>query len=297
MADPLPAAFELLGVVVPIDRILPMKRVNADANKNAAFRRVKSSIQEVGLIEPLIVYRQKGSRPQMYSLLDGHLRLEALRQLNHESVPCLVSTDDESYTYNHKVNVMPPIQEHFMILKAIENGVSEAKIAAALSVDVASIRRKRDMLEGICPEAVEILKARNPSVETMREMRKVKPMRQIEMAELMVGAGKFTSPYAKCLVAATPEDQLVEPDKTKAVKGLKPEDMARFEREMEGIEQEFEMLNDSFGKNLVSLVLLTAFVRKLLDNSAVLRFLTAHHPDYLAEFQKIVANTSMDRSP
>ncbi len=34
----------------------------------------------------------------------------------------LVSTDDEAFTYNHKVNQLQPIQEHFMILRAIKNG-------------------------------------------------------------------------------------------------------------------------------------------------------------------------------
>ncbi len=111
--------------------------------------------------------------------------------------------DDEAFTYNHKVNTVQPIQEHFMIMKALQNGVSEERIAASLNVDVKAIRTKRDLLNGICPEAIEILKEKRATAAALREMRKVTPMRQIEMAELMVAANNFSTSYAECLVATT----------------------------------------------------------------------------------------------
>ena len=45
------------------------------------------------------------------------------------------------------------------------------------------------------------------------------PLRQIEAAELMVAMNKYTISYAKSLLAATPQAQLVECDKPKHVKG------------------------------------------------------------------------------
>ena len=42
-----------------------------------------------------------------------------------------------------------------MIMKALEKGASEQKIADTLDLDVAAIRRRRTMLQGICPEAVD----------------------------------------------------------------------------------------------------------------------------------------------
>jgi hypothetical protein len=222
--------------------------------------------------------------------------LEALRQLGQEEAPCLISTDDEGYTYNHKVNVVPPIQEHFMVIKAIENGVSEERLATALNVDVASIRQKRDLLKGVCEEAVELLKDKRACRDALREFRKVKPMRQIEMAEVMVASHNFSATYAKCLLAATPDEQLVEPNKGKAMKGVKPDEMARMEREMETLEQDFRTIEESHGRNTLHLVLTTGYLRKMLDNAAVSRFLTSRHPDVLAEFQKILDCTSLERA-
>src|SRR5690606_34853444 len=120
-----------------------------------------------------------------------------------------------------------------MILRAIKNGVSEPRIARSLNVDVATIRQKRDLLDGICPEAVVLLKDRRTPAAAFRELRKAKPMRQIEIAELMCAAGNFSLGHTKCLVAATSPDQLIDAERTKEASGLSSEDIARMEHEME----------------------------------------------------------------
>jgi len=55
------------------------------------------------------------------------------------------------------VSSITGVAQHFMILKAIANGVAEERLAEALNVDVAEIRMKRNLLDGICPESVELL--------------------------------------------------------------------------------------------------------------------------------------------
>lgn len=295
MSDDVHPAFDLNGLHVSVEHILPMKRIVANEKQNSTYRRILASIREIGLIEPLIVFPQGSAKPRKYSILDGHIRFEALKALGHQAVPCLISTEDEAYTYNHKVNVVPPIQEHFMIMKAIENGVSEERIAAALDVNVASIRQRRDLVSGVCPEAIELLKNKRASRDALREFRKVKPMRQIEMAELMLGSYNFSASYAKCLLAATPEDQLVEPEKPKAPKGIKADEISGMEREMESLEHNFLSLEETHGKTVLHLVLATAYLRKLLENSAVARFLANRHADILAEFQKLIKSSGLER--
>ena len=151
-----------------------------------------------------------------------------------------------------------------MIMEAIRQGLSEERIAKALSLDIASIRRKRDLLEGICPEAVQLLKEKRASTGAFREMRKVKPMRQIEMAELMVAANTFSAGYAQCLLAATPQEQLLEPDKPKEVRGLSLEDMSRMEREMENLGQDLRSVENSHGRNVLNLVLVDGLSQEAL---------------------------------
>ncbi|HEY6387427.1 MAG TPA: plasmid partitioning protein RepB C-terminal domain-containing protein [Candidatus Acidoferrum sp.] len=86
------------------------------------------------------------------------------------------------------------------------------------------------MLNGICQEAAEILKTKTVALGVFGVLRKMKPIRQIEMAELLNATGNFSVPYAKALFAATPPEMLVEPAKHKAVKGLSPAQVAKMEK-------------------------------------------------------------------
>jgi len=284
------------GENIPLDRILPMKHISNQIRGTTKYRTIKASIKEVGIIEPPVVNRMKKESgvPQQYLLLDGHMRIDVLRELGHTEVFCLISTDDESYTYNYKVNRLSPIQEHFMIMRAIENGVSEKTITRALSVDPAFIRQKRNMLDGICPEAVELLKEKMIAPGTLKLFRKVKPLRQIEMAEMMCTAGTFSKPYAMALIASTRKDLFVDAEYKKESTGVRPEDIARMEREMEVLEKDIKMIEESYGKNVLNLVLARGYLTKLLDNAKVVRFLSSKHADILAEFQKIVEATSLE---
>jgi ParB-like chromosome segregation protein Spo0J len=94
-------------------------------------------MDEIGIVEPHVVTRDR-TDPGKYLLLDGHLRIQALKDHGKTEVVCLISIEDEAFTYNKRVNRIAVIQEHWMILKAIERGVPEARLAKSLNVDVAS---------------------------------------------------------------------------------------------------------------------------------------------------------------
>jgi ParB-like chromosome segregation protein Spo0J len=149
-------AFEDAKVRIAIVQIQPLKLVSAAIKKTPKYAQIAASIREVGLVEPPVVARDH-SDPGKYLLLDGHSRIDVLKDMGQTDVICLVSTDDEAFTYNKRVNRLALIQEHRMILKAVERGVPEERIAKALNVDVRSIVQKRRLLEGICPEVADIL--------------------------------------------------------------------------------------------------------------------------------------------
>jgi hypothetical protein len=293
MGKQVPIGFDRHGLLLPMASILPVKQLRPSQKASEKYLQVLSSVREVGIIEPLIVFPQNGKLDQ-YVLLDGHVRLEVLKQLGETHARCLISTDDEAYTYNKRVNRMATIQEHFMILKAIRSGVSEERIAKVLNVDVASIRRKRDLLNGISKEAVEILKHRRITPGAFSYLRKLKPMRQIEVAELLIATGNFYKPYVKALVAATPPDMLVEPDKHKIVEGLTPEQVAKMEKEMEALQRDLKLVEESHGNQVLNLVLSRGYLGKLLDNARITRYLTQHHADIFRELQTISEGSSLE---
>lgn len=285
-AQPVQMAFEATCLGIPIAAIQPLRLVDSATKRTSKYQQIATSIQEVGVIEPPVVARDREDRGK-YLLLDGHLRIQVLKDMGEVEATCLVSTDDEAFTYNRRVNRIAIVQEHRMILKAVERGVSEERIARALNVNVDEIRRKRRLLEGICPEAADILKDKHVPINSFAEVKKMAPLRQIEAAELMVAMNKYTITYARSLLAATPQDQLADAHKRKIVKGLTEDQMALMERESFNLEREFKIAEQSYGTDHLDLVLTKGYLAKLLGNARVVRYLAQNHQELLAEFQRI----------
>ena len=289
----LPEAFDRQVLQVGFDRLLPSRAHQKDIVKTRRFVQIRASMAEIGLIEPLSITRPD-PKTGLYTLLDGHLRLLAARELGWNSVACLCARDDEGYTYNKRVNRLSTVQEHYMILRALERGVPEDRLARALDLDILSIRRKRDLLDGICPEAVDLLKEAHFHHELVRHLRKMKPARQVECAELMVSVNNFSATYASALLAATQPVQLVEPEKPKKMLGLTIEQMARMEQEMSLVQSRFKAVEQSYNRNVMNMVLARGYIAKLLANEAVASWLRRHQPEVHDEFRAIVAAASLD---
>jgi ParB-like chromosome segregation protein Spo0J len=287
-------AFEREVVVIPLSDILPLRKLAPNVAASKRYQRIATSLFEVGVIEPLVIARQESGLP--YLLVDGHLRYFALLERAETEVRCIIADDDEAFTYNKRVNRLATIQEHFMIVRAIERGVSEEKIARALGVNTKLIQRRKNLLDGICPEVVELLKDHSVNVETFEVLRKLRPLRQIEAAELMASVGNFTTSYAKALLAATRQADLMRPDKPKNITGMTPEQMARMEREMESLNRDFKAVEETFGDDVLQLVLASRYLSRLVANPQVAAYLERRHPDMLTEFQAIIAAASLDQA-
>jgi len=279
-------AFEPEGIRIALTDILPVKQLAPSTKTGRKYKQIAASIREIGLIEPLVVTRQKGHRGA-YLLLDGHVRLQILKDFGAQDTMCLIATDDEAFTYNKRISRLATIQEHKMILKAIESGVPEDRIAKALDINVAMIRRKRHLLDGICPEVADLLKDRHCPIETFRSLKQLKPIRQMEVAQLMVTMNNYSVPYSKALLAATPADQLVDAKKPKIAKGVSPEQMARMEAEMDSLQREMKQVEASYGDDQLNLVIAGAYVSSLLRNEQVVKHLDLHHAEILNEFRRI----------
>lgn len=279
-------AFETASLRIPLSDIETLRDVSDPVRRSMKYGQIAASMQEVGIIEPPVVVRLPGDR-ERYRLLDGHLRLDILRIRGDKDVVCLIATDDEAITYNKRISRMAIVQEHKMILKALERGVSEERLARALNVNIPSIRSKARLLDGICEEAAKLLQDRMVPIRTFDEIRKLRPMRQIEVAETMIAMNRYSRPYAQSLVAATPQGQLVS-EQRKVIRGLSEDQIEHMERESGNVDREFRMIEQSYGTDHLDLVLAMGYVSRLIDNVRVVHHLARNHPEILAEFQRIV---------
>jgi len=294
-AAPVKIAFERQIVVLPVQAILPLRQISETTKNASKYRRIARSIAEIGIIEPLVVAPDPEEKKR-YLLLDGHIRLQVLIGRGDKTARCLISHDDEAFTYNKRVNRLATIQEHYMIVRALERGVSEEKLAKALDLNIRAIRRRRVMLDGICTEAIELLKDKAIPTETFDVLRKMKPMRQIEVAELMLSVANYSKSYAKVLLAATKRADLVKADRPKEVGGITADQIARMEREMESLEKDFRAVEARYGDDVLNLVIASGYVSKLISNPKVARYLGQHHPEILEEFRAIVSAVSLDQT-
>jgi len=251
---------------------------------------ILASVKEVGLIEPPAVIPDPKKRNH-FLLLDGHLRIEAMKDIGSTTVDCIIATDDDTYSYNKRINRLAAIQDHKMIVNAIEMGVSAERIGSALDLSPETVRQRFRLLDGICAEATEILSDKPCPAQIFRILKKMKPMRQIEAAELMEGQRNYSLSFATAILASTQPQHLVTEHKKRARKSddtlPSSDSMARLERELTALQAQNKAIEDSYGPDVLHLTVIRGYLGGILSSASVVNWLAKHQPDYLREFQKI----------
>ncbi|WP_212743429.1 ParB/RepB/Spo0J family partition protein [Shimia litoralis] len=72
--------FDLETVQIPLEELMPSKKVPDGMMTTRKFKQIVSSVQEIGLIEPLSVIKPDPDAAG-FLLLDGNLRVLALKEL------------------------------------------------------------------------------------------------------------------------------------------------------------------------------------------------------------------------
>jgi ParB-like chromosome segregation protein Spo0J len=255
--------------------------------KEQAYRRIDTSLLSVGMIEPVVVFPlSKGQ----YRLLDGHKRVDILSRRKVIEVECLLATEDEAYTYNKRVNYLSSIGEHQMILQALKHNTEQA-IAKALAVNVRTIRAKRDLLVGVCKEAIELLKDRRVSPKAFLALKRMKPLRQLEVAQLMVDSNRYSEAFAEALLAGTRADMLLRPAKVlRSSKALSTDQKLGLERETDALLHDLKAVEASYGTDVLSLSVSCRYVIRILASEKVRHYIEGRFPDILGELEAVVAS-------
>jgi RepB plasmid partitioning protein/ParB-like nuclease domain len=282
------AAFNQQVVVLPIDVIVPQKELSPEFRKSTTYKRISSSLEHIGLIEPLVVYPRG---PRDYLLLDGHTRLDILKQQGMTEARVIFAMDDEAYTYNKKVNHAPPVAEYFMMLKALSHGVSEERLAQVLNVSVSAIRQRRNMLDGVCKEAIEILRNSDICAGVFSALKKMKPIRQIEAAEQMHATGTYSVRFAQALLEVTRPELLVETNvkRKPTIEATSRAAQAMLEQETDLLIRELKAVEESYGTDMLTLSIACGYIDRILANSCVEKHLEKYHPDILGELRALLA--------
>lgn len=160
--------------VIPIDLLLEPEIPMRGSMDDASFHELKQSMQEIGLLYPLIVFAKNGA----FEVVDGHRRLLAARELNYVGLPCLIFTGEAQAREAAKL--------HTMVIREAVNAAEEAVFLQQL------IEKYKLDEEGICkmmhrspdyigdrlrllrqdPMVFEALRGKQISFATARELNK-----------------------------------------------------------------------------------------------------------------------------
>lgn len=261
---------------MPLDHLLPSKKIIDGTMSTRKYKQVVSSIHEIGLIEPSSVI-QPDPKKSEFLLLDGRLRVLALEELSMDTAPCLMAKDDETFSHNHRINRLFTLQEHYMQRRTTDRGVSRERLARALNVNLSSINRSINLLEGICPEAINLLQKKQFISVVTYILRNMKSVRQVEAVELMVSSNTITMAHAEALLKATSQEQRTDVKPTEHDKKTSSmEQIVKLEKEISLLQTQFKDAEQSYGSDLLNLVLAEGRMTKLLSNEAVKSYIQRH---------------------
>ena len=284
--------FERNSVKFKIDDLIPTKKPPINVKNSKKYLQIKKSINSIGIIEPIVVYLD--SKLGKIKILDGHLRIEALKELGETEAICLVSTIYDTYTPNSKVSRITIIQEQKMIRKALKSGVSIEKLSEALGISIDILKGKINLLDGIDPEVVNLLANQNVPKATFYALRKMKNIRQIECACIMNNMENYSEKFSLSLLHNTQPNLLVDGQQGNDKEGHR-KTIDRLEREMAQVHIESEKLKESYGENTLRLVIMKSHIQKLLENTKILHWLLDNKNELLVELKKITNINSLTK--
>ena len=132
-------------------------------------------------------------------------------------------------------------------------------------------------------------------IHAFQKLRQMKPIRQLEVAELMVSANNYSASYARALLMTTKPADLVKPE-SKVKAGLNGEQIEKLERELAAVSHDYRELETSFGDDTLVLVIAAGFLERILGRPTIEAYLTDAHPEMLQTFRSVVAAASLDQT-
>lgn len=255
--------------------------------KLISYNSILSSIREVGIIQPLVVCVSPNSGK--YKILDGHVRFYALRELKQKYVYCIIANDNERYTFDAQINNLNTFQKAAMIAKAVRNHVSVKRIG----ISEKQILSDMNVAEGLDGKVVEILKTANVTSKSLRELKRVRNARQIQIAQMMKSSNNYSFTFVSSLVSASlpcdfHEDQR-KPGKTR----MDFSEIRTLEMASDSLEKRAKESLEKYHAQIFDLVTIIGFLRRLMGDDRIKGYISRNFADYYPELKKISENEDM----
>ena len=274
------------GEDVNIEKLVPLKERDINLRKNRGYKKILSSINTVGLIEPLCAYRENGH----YVILDGFLRYKALQQLGAKTIPCLIYPNKEAYTFNRMVNKMSAVQESRMLRESLKK-IDHSTIAEVFNLKSLQYRLGTDMLKHLDQKIISSIDKGLMSRRCARELTYVKLPRQVEILKEMEKTGDFSISFARAMVIKTPVRMRNKNKKDKRPWQDNSERKQELVSKLEAVQKRYDFYTNLYRQYSADLLKVYIYVRKLITNNKARTFLDINYPEVLERCEKIIFET------
>jgi DNA invertase Pin-like site-specific DNA recombinase len=170
-------------------------------------------------------------------------------------------------------------------VRTLNNGLSLEQISTSLPTDFEIIRRDHGNLTRICADAIAILKTHAVTLSSLLLLQRMKPKRQIEVAEQMVASSMCCPGLVRYLLYATKSDMLVEGFQERHNRHWSELATQSFARESEALLRDLRNLRPDLGREALYMTLFHAYIRRILENAKVRSYLERKHADILGVLQ------------
>lgn len=290
MESNIKTAFDLKPIIVKFDNIIETAPRKNFRNLRS-FSVILSSLKKVGLLEPLVVC--KSEIRDKYKLMNGHLRMYAMKELGICESVCIVAKENERYTFDAEVNYLNPLQRSRMIRKAVREGVSPKEIADTFGIEERKIKDIMNISADIDPAVMEILKKCNVSERTIKIISKVKPYRQIQIAQFMLDSNNFSSSLAKALYLSSPESDMIVKPRFNSKTKINAETISKLNTEVEVTSEQLKFAEEQYAINIHTFVTAIGFMKRILDNQNIDNYITRHFPSTYSVLKNIIKSESI----
>ena len=271
------------GQDIPIDMLEPLKEREINLKTHRGYRKIVSTIQTVGLIEPLCVFKENGS----YIILDGYLRYKAFQQLGIEMVPCQIKQSKEAYTYNRMVNNLSAVQQSRMLRQSLET-IDKKKIEEAFGIKSIDYRLASTILKQLHPDVIKVVDKDTMTRRCATELTNVNQDRQLQILKEMNRTKDYSISFARALVVKTPPEMRSRSKKQKKPWTTNLEKKKQLVEKLEEIEKRYDFYSNLYRQYSADLLKLTVYTRKLITNDRIREHIENNFPEILKLFERVV---------
>ena len=270
--------------------LVQLKKIKFRRIDPKTYSKVRSSIKQMGLLEPLLV---SSCEDGYHTILDGELRFDILMEMGLETAPCFIRDDMDIFTANYQVNHLSPSEEKKMLNKALE--VVDGKLIADVFGHQRIIYRLPEALsERLHQTIIKAFDEGQITRRCVRELAEVVPERQLEILAMMQNTKDFRLEFVQKQIIRTPLKKMQSRRKTTPLEENRGRKKS-VKTNLQKMYAEHDHLVKLFREYTTALMLTVVHCRDIITNKEIEKYLKTNMLPIYTEIKAIIESELIEK--